>query len=535
MSSVNSSIVSDGKIVYLKNLFESLDLNDDGFVMSHTLVDQLKDNGLKITDNRLSGISKRLNVINGIRKDIKLNEEIFCNIVSENSSLVNKALTGKLTIPDFENFTTEIEKIYNEVIKDKSGNIANYIPELAKVDPDLFGISICTIDGQRYSIGDVKEPFCVQSCSKPISYLMALQEHGIDYVHNHVGCEPSGVEFNKLILKEISENKKIPHNPMINSGAIMSCSMIGDGLPLSERFNKVMDTWKKLAGNTRIGYQNATYLSEKTTANRNMCLGYMMKESNSFPENTDMLEALDFYFQTCSVEYDNNQLSVLAATLANGGMCPVTNKRIFTPDNVKSCLSLMGSCGMYDFSGEWCYSVGIPAKSGVSGCIYLVIPGKMGIAIYSPRLDKNGNSCRGINFAKKLTDIFNFHHYDENLPGVNNKIDPTKKKGYNKQISLMSLLFAAAEGDLCEIKRLRAENVDILMSDYDNRSALHLAASNGHVHVVKYIVSYCKKYSCIEKINSLDRWKRTPLDDAKTENHIECTKILESCLKVIIE
>jgi glutaminase len=539
MSSITSSGGHDGKIIYLKNLFESLDINDNGFVMSHTLIDQLKENGLKISDNRLKDISSKLNLKDGIRKDVELGEEEFCNIVSRNSSLINKALTGKLIIPDFQEFCNKIENIYSKVKPNKDGNIATYIPELAKVDPKLFGVSVCTIDGQRYSVGDTDFGFCVQSCSKPISYLMAVEENGFDIVHRCMGREPSGVEFNKAILKCVDGEREIPHNPMINAGAIMSCSMIEIGKTRSDRFNKAMNIWKRLAGNTKIGYQHATFLSEKADADRNMCLGFMMKEKKAFLGHiktaNDLLDVLDFYFQTCSIEYTCEQLSILASTLANGGICPVTNEKIFESENVKNCLSLMNSCGMYDYSGEWAFHVGIPAKSGVGGGIFLVIPGKMGIATFSPRLDKNGNSVRGIDFATRLTKTFNFHQYDNNLPGISNKIDPTEKKGYNIQISLMSLLFAAAEGDLCEIKRLRAENVDILMADYDNRSALHLAASNGHKNIVKYIVNYCKKYSYTEFINCLDRWERTPLDDAKTENHEECIKILESFLPKITE
>ena len=539
MSSIASSVGHDGKIVYLKNLFESLDIDDKGYIMSHILIDQLNENGLKITDKRLKNVSNQLNTLNGLRKDIELNEETFCKVVAPNSSLINKALTGKLTIPNFEDFTEKIENIYNKVKLNKDGHNATYIPELAKVDSKLFGISVCTIDGQQFSIGDTKEPFCVQSCSKPISYLMAVDENGFDKVHHCMGREPSGVEFNKAILKKVDGGRQIPHNPMINAGAIMSCSMIEIGKTKSDRFNKAMDIWKKLAGNTKIGYQHATFLSEQAEADRNMCLGFMMKEKKAFMSHiktaNDLLDVLDFYFQTCSIEYSCEQLSILAATLANGGVCPTTNERIFTAENVKNCLSLMNSCGMYDYSGEWAFRVGIPAKSGVGGGIFLVIPGKMGIATFSPRLDKNGNSVRGIDFATRLTNTFNFHQYDNNLPGISNKIDPTEKKGYNSQLSLMSLLFAAAEGDLCEIKRLRADNVDILMTDYDNRSALHLAASNGHFNIVKYIINFCKKYSYTEKIECLDRWNRTPLDDAKTGNHIECIKILKGVLFKITE
>lgn len=531
---MSSSICSStGKnFDFLKNLFNTLDVEDNNFVLSHTLIDNIEESGLKINDIRLKDFVTKLKNLNGIRKDIKLDEETFCQIICKNATLIKKVFTDDMIIPNFKDFTKHISQIYTEVKPNNSGNVATYIPELAKVDPELFGISICSIDGQQYSIGDTEFGFCVQSCSKPISYLIAVQENGFDKVHECMGCEPSGVEFNKAVLKNINNKKEIPHNPMINAGAIMSCSMIQIGESQSEKFNKIMDVWKKLAGNTRIGYQNGTFLSEKADADRNMCLGFMMKEKKAFHNHiktaNDLLDVLDLYFQTCSIEYSCEQLSVLAATLANGGINPITNQRIFDAEHVKNCLSLMNSCGMYDYSGEWCFKVGIPAKSGVGGGIFLVIPGKMGIATFSPRLDKNGNSVRGIDFATRLTKTFNFHQYDNNLPGINNKINPTHKKHQDNLLSLMNLLFAAFEGDLSEIKKLKAQNFDLLSADYDKRTALHLAASEGKTNVVKYLINYCKKYGMIEHIHCKDRWNRTPLDDAKDNNHKSCITLLES-------
>ena len=530
MSSICSS--SGKNIDFLKNLFNTLDVEDNGFILSHTLVDYIEESGIKINDIRLEEITSRLKNLNGLRKDIELDEETFCKLICKNSSLIKKIFTDDIIIPNFKEFTKHISKLYTEVKSNENGNVATYILELAKVDPKLFGVSVCTIDGQQFSIGDTNFEFCVQSCSKPISYLIAVEENGFEKVHECMGCEPSGVEFNKAILKIVSDKKEIPHNPMINAGAIMSCSMIQIGESQAEKFNKIMDIWKKLAGNTRIGYQNATFLSEKADADRNMCLGFMMKEKNAFHSHiknvNNLFDVLDLYFQTCSIEYSCEQLSVLAATLANGGICPVTNEKVFDSEHVKNCLSLMNSCGMYDYSGEWCFKIGIPAKSGVGGGIFLVIPGKMGIATFSPNLDKIGNSVRGIDFATRLTNTFNFHQYDNNLPGICNKINPTHRKDHDLQLSLMNLLFAAFEGDLSEIKKLKAQNFDLLTTDYDKRTALHLAASEGHKRIVKYLIDYCKKYGMIENIYCKDRWDRTPLDDAKTGNHTECIELLKS-------
>ena len=526
----DSSNCSGSNFDFITNLFNSLDINDDKSVKSHSLIDIIEESGIKLDDSRLKELVKELNNINGIRKDIDLNEESFSNIVCPNSTLIKKIFSDDLIISNFKNFSSSIKDIYNKILPIKDGKNATYIPELAKVDPNLFGVSVCTIDGQRYNVGDTNFGFCVQSCSKPISYLIAVEENGFDYVHDCMGCEPSGVAFNKAVLKELEDGREVPHNPMINSGAIMSCSMIQIGGTQTDKFNKVMDIWRKLAANKKIGFQNSVYLSEKADADRNTCLGFMMKEKKSFHDYiknaNDLQNVLDFYFQSCSIEYTCEQLSILAATLANGGINPITNEKIFDSENVKNCLSLMNSCGMYDYSGEWAFKVGIPAKSGVGGGIFLVIPGIMGIATFSPPLDKNGNSVKGVQFATKLVEKFNFHQYDNNLPGISNKINPTHKKHKDFQQDLTSLLFAAFEGDLTEIKRLKSQNFDITAADYDKRTALHLAASEGRYTIVKYFVSYFKKYGFIDKIQSKDRWDRTPLDDAKSNGCQKCIELL---------
>jgi len=537
MSSSNSY---DNNFNFIKNLFDSLDVNNDGYIYSYNIINLIKDSGIKIkNDIRFKKMFNYLKEKDGYKNNIKLNLNDFSNAICESSVLIRKIFTDNMIIPDFKNFTKHINNIYNKVLNNNNGKNASYIPELEKVNSDLFGISICTIDGQRYDIGDTEHGFCLQSCSKPISYLIAVEENGFDYVHQCIGCEPSGVEFNKPILKKISKEKSIPHNPMINAGAIMSCSMIQTKKTLSEKFNKIMNIYNKLAANTKIGFQNAVYLSEKNHSDRNMCLGFMMKERKSFHDNiksrNDLLEVLDFYFQTCSIEYSCEQLSILAGTLANGGINPITNEKIFNSDNVKNCLSLMNSCGMYDYSGEWAFKVGIPAKSGVGGGIFLVIPGKLGIATFSPRIDKNGNSVKGIDFAIELTKIFDFHQYDNNLPGISHKINPTETEKKSKQNNLMTLLFAAYEGDLEEIKKLRTQNFDLLSYDYNKRNALHISASEGKYNVLKYLIDYCNKYGLYDHINNKDKWDRTPLDDAINSKCKMCIKLLEKYKNLLNE
>ena len=191
--------------------------------------------------------------------------------------LIDKVLSGQLIIPDFKDFTYSILDIYEKISKITDGHVADYIPQLARIDPNKCGISISTIDGQQYSIGDVNESFCVQSCCKPINYALALEENGLDEVHHYVGREPSGRGFNELVLNKYNK----PHNPLINSGAIMTSSLIQREAVPADRFDYVLNKWGELSGKvSKVSFSNPTYLSEKKTADRNYALAYFMREIN---------------------------------------------------------------------------------------------------------------------------------------------------------------------------------------------------------------------------------------------------------------
>ena len=358
----------------------------------------------------------------------------------------------------------------------------------------------------------------MQSSCKPVLYSLALEERGEETVHRHIGCEPSGRSFNELTLNERGR----PHNPLINAGAIMASSLIRSGTDVADRFEYVIDKWTRLAGGVKPGFSNPTYLSERATADRNFALGYFMRENGAFPEGTDLLETLEFYFQCCSLEMSARSISVVASTLANGGVCPLTAERVFSPETVQKCLTLMYSCGMYDFSGEWAFRIGLPAKSGVSGVIMVVVPNVMGLCTWSPCLDSHGNSVRGIDFCRELVHTYNFHNYDNLMESLHSKKDPRLDPDRMQRSRLIDVCWAASEGDLTGIRRLVVEGVDLNDADYDGRTAIHLAASEGRVEVVAYFIRQGVN------LNPLDRWGNTPLDDARRSGHERVVHLLES-------
>lgn len=250
-----------------------------------------------------------------------------------------------------------------------------------------------------------------------------------------------------------------------------------------------------------------------------------MKENGAFPEWIDsrekMEDALRLYFQLCSMEINASDYSVVAATLANGGVCPVTGERVLQAETVKNTLSMMYSCGMYDYSGEFAFKIGLPAKSGVSGVVLIVVPDVMGIVTFSPNLDHIGNSERGVKFCTALTQKFNFHTYDSSSNVAEGKRDPTKVEAEAYQNPISALLYAAHENDVGAIKRLCLGGVDMNSADYDGRTALHLAASTGNMEPLNFLLS-CKNID----VNVKDRWGGSPLDDAKREKHDDAAKVL---------
>lgn len=523
-----------------KQVFEALDLNNDGTVSSTYLIQFLKNNGLHDDDKRLKGFFQFLESIDGVKNDQRLTLQQFCDAIQTCSTLIHKCITGDLVVPDFKTLTNIIEEVYKKVEPNKNGENADYIPQLAQVDPEQFAISITTIDGQHFSIGDHDKQFCIQSCSKPISYIIALNQFGEDYVHKYVGTEPSGLPFNAMALKSApipeNGNRAVPHNPCINAGAILSCSMVFPEVESrKERLQRVINYWKELSGglDAPVGFDEPTYKSESATADRNWCLGYMMRERKSWPpcfsyDGTKSLsDTLELYFQICSILSTSKCMSITAATMANGGLNPISGHRVCTPESIRHALPLMLTCGMYDYSGQWAFDVGVPAKSGVGGCVYMVIPNVCGIAVWSPRLDKIGNSERGVAVARELVKRVKLNAFEVFSGLATDKLIITTRKHSEEQKEIGELLYAASEGDVASLESQANAGTNVFEGDYDLRTAMHLAATEGQLNALEFLIKRAKTYNQENAINAKDRWGGTPFGDAIANKHEACAAMLK--------
>ena len=497
---------------------QAIDYDNDGYVVKSDLTEKLAQCGLDALDPRLREFHAELEKY-GTDDKIELCD--FSDKVRHNGILLTRALRGELVLPQFSLFAEELDEVLQIVRRNKQGKVADYIPQLAKIDPEKTALAVCTVDGQTFASGDSGDSFCLQSTCKPLLYALALEGNDQQVVHRHIGREPSGASFNALTLNA----QGLPHNPMINAGAAMSCSLIEQDSSTADRFEYFTTQVQAMAGeHNYIGFDNSVYLSEKETGNRNFALGYFMKEKGAFPANAEVMKTLEFYFQCCSVKVTAVGLAAIGATLANAGVQPHSRRKVLSPQNVKNCLSLMLTCGMYDYSGEWAFLVGLPAKSGVSGALLVIVPGVMGICLWSPRLNKLGNSARGIEFFTRIGERYNFHHYDGIISGTG-KRDPRFYGLESSTSETFALLHAASTGDMAEVILLTARGIDLNSADYDGRTAAHLAASEGQVAVLEYLIA--KKV----KIDPVDRWGGTPLDDARRENHKAVVRLLNNSKK----
>jgi len=302
----------------------------------------------------------------------------------------------------------KVEELLDKIIKNKReltkrGKVATYIPALGKANPDDLGICVADMNGNIYCAGDYKKQFTLQSISKPISLMLAIMDNGEDKVFSKVGMEPTGDAFNSIVkLETISPSK--PLNPMINAGAIAVASLI-KGRDVNEKFERLLNLFRKLTRNDKLNINEEIYLSEKNTGDRNRAMAYFMKDVGIIEGNVE--DTLDVYFKQCSIEVNCVDVANMGLFLANRGIIPETGEIVTTEYNTTIVKTFMVTCGMYNASGEFAIKVGIPAKSGVGGGVMASIPHRMGVGVYGPALDERGNSIGGYAILEELSKELN--------------------------------------------------------------------------------------------------------------------------------
>jgi glutaminase len=304
--------------------------------------------------------------------------------ITSHAQYASKAATVA-AVPDLQKV---VDTAYAKFKDDNTGKNADYIPYLASVPSNLFGVVIVTADGKVYAAGDVGYSFSIQSCSKVFTMAQVMEESGVDAVFKKIGVEPTGMPFNSVVALGMSGNKAI--NPLVNCGAMASVSLV-KASSADERWAKILAYQSKFAGE-QLKLIDEVYKSEAATNWRNRGMAHILyNNENLF---CDPLEACDVYTKQCSIGVTAKQLAVMGATLANGGVNPITQERLITASYVPHVLAVMMMAGFYDESGAWAYTAGLPAKTGVGGGIFAVVPGKMAIVGFSPPVNTAGNSVR---------------------------------------------------------------------------------------------------------------------------------------------
>lgn len=298
-----------------------------------------------------------------------------------------------------------IDGLYRKYRGVNDGEVATYIPELGKADPNDFAICVATATGRVFQAGDCDKEFTIQSMCKPFAFQIALEECGVEEVFKHVGVEPSGDAFNSI---ELDAKTSRPFNPMINAGAIAMSSLIKKD-PVELGIQQFVDRLSD-AASRQLVIDYAVMRSEALTGNRNRAIAYLMRNFEVIDEY--LHESLQQYFAQCSILVNCKDMALMAATVANIGRNPVTGKQVFDFRYLKYMLTVMFTCGLYDYAGGWAYEVGLPAKSGVGGGIFGVVNRQLGISVYSPRLDRQGNSVRGILVCKELASHLGLHAFE---------------------------------------------------------------------------------------------------------------------------
>ncbi|KAF5892522.1 glutaminase liver isoform, mitochondrial-like isoform X1 [Clarias magur] len=453
-----------------------------GRVSTNNFFETLWCSGILRTDPRIKdcyALMKKLQDADGA-----VDRNTFQRCVTGFVSFILKAVQGRFVIPDFCMFAEETQKLF---IKCKQLSSVEEKEDGSKSSVK-WGISICTVDGQRLSLGDWNEPCVLGEIARPIVYGLAVDQLGADHVHRHVGVE----EYAKYESPFTLSKQGVPHTPLSETGAIICASLL---LRLTlrqvteeeERYESVLNIVRRLCNKEHANLNCTSYQGLRKDVIRLHALSFYLQEKKCFPEATDINATLDLLLQCLSTEVTCESGAALAATLANGGLCPLSGDQVLSTSAVRSTLSIMQVAGMNDYSRIFHFKTSLPAKSSSSGVVLIVVPGVLGITCWSPELDAYGNSWRAVHFCEELVSVFQLHSFDIRTP-FKQVLSYRQWKVESEGYQIMNILLAAYRGDLNSLRRYFLSGADVNAVDYDGRSALHVAASEGRLEVIKFLM-----------------------------------------------
>ncbi|KAL2093577.1 hypothetical protein ACEWY4_010889 [Coilia grayii] len=453
--------------------------------------------------------------------DGTVDRNTFQRCVTGFLSFILKALQGRFVIPDFFTFTEETQKLF---VKCKQ---LSSVKERDTGGEDLgkWGVSICTVDGQRLSLGDWSEPCALAEISWPLVYGLAVDQLGSDCVHRYVGVE----EFSKFDSPFTLTKQGVPHSPLTETGAIICTSLlqltVRPGPEEEEKYESVLNVIRRLCNKEHANLNCTSYQTLRKDSIRLHALSFYLQEMKCFAESVDINATLDLMLQCSSTEVTCESGAAMAATFANGGLCPLSGDQVLSPAAVRNTLSMMQVAGMNDYSRIFHFKTSVPAKSSKSGAVLIVVPGVLGLMAWSPDLDAFGNSWKAVHFCEELVSSFQLHSFDIRTP-FRQVLSYRQWKVESEGYQIMNILLAAFRGDLPSLRRSFLSGADMNAVDYDGRSALHVAASEGHLEVIKFLMENTGA-SCLVK----DRWGNTALQEAARCNQRSAAQLLKKYLE----
>ncbi|XP_030621131.1 glutaminase kidney isoform, mitochondrial [Chanos chanos] len=482
-------------------LFDSFASN--GRVNTQQFLKMLWSSGIRPADPRIKDCCTLMRKLQDT--DETVDKNAFHRCVTGFVSFILKALQGRFVIPDFSTFAEETQRLYRKCKQ------LSCVPEKDSVraDDGKWAVSICTVDGQRLSLGDCTEPCVLGEISWPFIYCLSLGQLGVDYVHRYVGME----EYSKYESAFALTKQGLPHCPLTETGALVSASLLQQltARPFTdeeEKYESILNVIRRLCNKEHANLNCTSYMNLRKDSAQLHALAFYLQEKKCFPESADMSASLDLLMQCFSTEVTCESGAVIAASLANGGLCPLSSDQVLSSSATRSTLSIMQVSGMNDYSRTFHFKTSAPAKSSRSGGVMVVIPGVLGLMCWSPELDGNGNPWKGVHFCEELVSTFQLHSFDIRTP-FKQVLSYRQWKVESEGYQIMNLLLAAYRGDVQSLRRYVLSGVDVNSVDYDGRSALHVAASEGQLDVIRFLVENTGA-DCSLK----DRWSNTPILEA---------------------